>query len=86
MKSYDEILSEVIGFISQKLGMSASDIVHTSDVSDLVDDSIQLFELLVAFEKQYQIKAAYADVVNLNTVDDIVSYIGTTKYHLSEKA
>ncbi len=71
----DAVLAETITFIADQLDIPPQNITATSNVADLVSDSIKLFELLVAFEQKYQTKVSYEDVVNIHTVDDIVQYI-----------
>lgn len=80
MKSYAEIKDEVVALIAQSLGMDAQTITEESGIADLSKDSIQLFELLLAFERVYDTKATYEDVVRLNTVRDIIEYVSKIKY------
>ena len=83
MKSYDEIADEVKKFIAEKLQFPSHDITTQSSISDLATDSIQLFELLLAFEQRYQFQTAYDDVVGLETVDDVTRYVAKHKYQLT---
>ncbi len=69
--------SEVKEFIAKQLSLPIEQISLSSKIDDLTNDSIQLFELLIGFEKYYQVKTSYEDVVQLNTVEDIVKYVDT---------
>ena len=83
MKSYADISAEVKEFIASTLGSSLKHLNDACAITDLTTDSIQLFELLLAFEQYYQLETTYEDVVQLNTVGDIVDYIAYNKYNLS---
>lgn len=79
-----QIAQEVITLIATSLGTSESMITEDSVIADLSRDSIQLFELLLAFEKAYELETAYEDVVKMQTVQDVVNYVGRVKYGLLE--
>lgn len=80
MKSYAEIAGEVQALIACALNISTERVLEESVIADLSADSIQLFELLLAFEKEYEVETAYDDVVKLHTVRDVVEYVGRVKY------
>ena len=80
MKPYSEIAIEVKNLIATTLGQHIDTIDESLAISDLSQDSIKLFELLLAFEKQYAIETSYEDVLNLNTVADITKYVERVKY------
>lgn len=75
MKSLNEVLAEVTTFIADHLKLPASTITDTSIIDDLTNDSIQLFELLIAFERHYNYETAYEEVLNMHTVGDIANYV-----------
>lgn len=83
MKSLPEILEEVRALIASTCQIHPDTIQPDCPISDITADSIQLFELLMAFEQQYELQTSYADIVNINTVSDIAAYLATHKYHLS---
>lgn len=80
MKTRDEILIEIKGIIATSLNIPIETITEDSRIEELSVDSIQLFELLLAFEKAYTIETTYEDVVQLHTVRDIVDYAERTVY------
>lgn len=50
--------------------------IHLEDnITDLAKDSIQLFELVIHLEKEFDQKAKYEDLMDIVTVGDIVRYV-----------
>ena len=80
MKDYQEIKEEVISLIASTLSISEGGVREEATLADLTEDSIQLFEVLLAFEKKYDIETAYDDVVQLHTVGDVVHYVQKMMY------
>lgn len=80
MKDYQEIKEEVMGVVALTLNIAPDTISEESDITDLSEDSIQLFELLLAFEKKYEVATSYDDIAKLHTVGDIVRYVERVKY------
>jgi len=80
MKNYQQIKDEVIKIISDTLNISHMEISEKSSISDLSEDSIHLFGLLIAFEKTYGIETTYEDIVRLHSVGDIVEYVQRVKF------
>lgn len=75
-----QIVQEVIKLMATSLGIDESVITEESVIADLSRDSIQLFELLLAFENAYTVETSYDDVVRLYTVKDVVDYIARVVY------
>ena len=80
MKNPEEISHEVKTIISDSLSIPFEQVSELSAIADLSADSIQLFELLLAFEKFYHVETSYEDIVHLNTVHDVVQYVTKVKY------
>jgi acyl carrier protein len=80
MKTRIEIFDEIQEVIATSLKIPQQTIADDTKIADLTEDSIQLFELLLSFEKKYQMETTYEDVVKLNTVGDIVTYVACTVY------
>ncbi len=78
--SADEINDEVKTIIARVCTIPKETIKDSDLIDSLSADSIQLFELLLAFEKFYEIEAAYDDVLKLETVGDIVAYVSRVVY------
>ena len=79
----EAIKGDAYALIAETLGISPEVITDESKINDLSEDSIKLFELLLAFEKRYQIKTSYEDIIRLVTVGDIISYLSA---HLAKRA
>lgn len=80
MKPREDIQNEVTDLIARTLNLDATTMTEADRINELSPDSIRLFGLLLAFESHYDIETAYDDIVVLNTVGDIVSYIAKVKY------
>ncbi len=64
----------VVEIIAETIGIAKNQIKMEDNLIDLVDDSIQLFELLIRFEKELGQKVKYDEIVNIEKVADIVKY------------
>lgn len=73
MKSYEQVYQEVIDLITAKT--HTENVAPHSSVFDLTADSIQLFELVMAFEEKFKITASYEDMMNISTIADITELI-----------
>lgn len=80
MKEFEEIGEEVRKFIARTLEMSLESVTNASTIHELTEDSIKLFELLLAFEREYAVETAYDDIIKMNTVEDIVRFVERVKY------
>ena len=65
---------KVFSIISEILGIPESNITKKDKLADIVNDSIQLFELLIRFEKELGEKIKYEDIVNIECVNDIIMH------------
>jgi acyl carrier protein len=81
--TYADVEREVCQVLEQALSLRPGTATPHALIDELSHDSIQLFELLIAFEKKYAVEALYDDVVKLRTVHDIICYIGRVKYHVT---
>lgn len=64
----------VLHIISNTLDIPHADIELTAKLTDLVKDSIQLFELLIRLEDGFGKKVSYEDVANIEKVEDIIEF------------
>ncbi len=72
----EEVLQMVTRIISEKLGVSESDVKETSSLTeDLNADSLDLVDLVMAVEENFGVKIQDADLEKLSTVKDVVDYI-----------
>lgn len=66
--------------IANILEVDLEDVVDTADiVDDLGADSIQVLDLIMALEEEFDISISDADVINNRIVEDIVGYIINAK-------
>ena len=64
--------------ISEQLGVSADSItMDTSFTDDLGADSLDLVELVMAIEEEFDIEVPDDDIENIKTVSDAVSFLKT---------
>ena len=74
------MLQKVKKIISEQLEVDQSVLSqNTSFVDDLGADSIDLLELVLAFEDEFGIQIDEDDIKNIRTVGDIVDYIENKK-------
>lgn len=64
----------VFQIVSLTLNVPETEIKSSDKLTDIVSDSIQLFELLIEFEKELGNKVNYDDIANIESVGDIIQY------------
>lgn len=67
-----ETVLEVIGRV---LKIDPATIRLDDMIENLAEDSVQLFSLILAFEQEYRLTVNYDELVEIETVGDIVAYI-----------
>lgn len=69
------ISDRVVAIIAESMELEPSTIKMNSNLmSDLELESLDLVDLVVAFEKEFGIEIADQDIKNIQTVGDIVKY------------
>ncbi len=71
----DTLNEKVIALIAEETGRSEASIGINDKIEDLADDSICLFSIVTRFEKEFGMRAKYEDLIHIETVGDIVSYL-----------
>lgn len=67
------MLEKVREIIAEQLNVDADEInENTSFKDDLGADSLDLFELVMAFEEEYDVEIPAEDLENIATVGDII--------------
>lgn len=62
--------------IAEQLSVDASEIELSSNFKeDLEADSLDLFELVMALEEEYDVEIPSDDLAELNTVGDVINYL-----------
>ncbi len=70
------IAEKVTSIIVEKLGVEESDVVSdASFTNDLGADSLDTVELIMEFEKEFDITISDEEAENIATVGDAVSYL-----------
>ncbi|MBE5965068.1 MAG: acyl carrier protein [Lachnospiraceae bacterium] len=70
------MLDKIKEIISETTGADVSTITEsTSFKDDLGSDSLELFELVMALEEEYNVEIPTEDLEQLKTVGDILDYL-----------
>ena len=70
------MLERIAGIIREQLNLDNVEITEeTSFKDDLDADSLDLFELVMAFEEAYNVEIPSEDLEQLETVGDVMDYI-----------
>jgi len=71
---------KVIDIVVDQLGVNKEDVsLSKSFIEDLNADSLDLTELMMAFEELFNCEIADEEAANLKTVGDVVNYIEKNK-------
>lgn len=74
--STDELVEKVRHIIAEKLGVQRSEVTaEASFVDDLNADSLDIVELVIAIEREFDIEIPDDEAEKLLTVQDAVNYI-----------
>ena len=74
--SSEEILEKVKGIIVEQLGVADTAVtMEASFIDDLGADSLDIVELVMAIEEEFDIEIPDSDVEKVVTVGDVVDYI-----------
>lgn len=72
----EEIFDKVKSIIIEQLGVTESNItLEASFIDDLGADSLDIVELIMALEEEFDIEIPDADAEKVVTVGDVVDYI-----------
>jgi len=69
------VLEKVKALVAEKLGVSEDEITPESTFEDLGADSLDVVELVMALEEEFDLEIADEDVDNINSIGDAVAYI-----------
>lgn len=70
------VQEKVISIIADQLGADASNITMETDIAnDLGADSLDIAELMIAFEEEFSIDIDESEAQNISTVGDVVKHI-----------
>ena len=70
------MLEKMKEIIADQLGVSEEEVtLEASFKEDLDADSLDLFELVMALEEEYDVEIPSDDLAELNTVGDVINYL-----------
>ena len=70
------MLEKMKEIIADQLGVSEDEVTfEASFKEDLDADSLDLFELVMALEEEYDVEIPSDDLAELNTVGDVINYL-----------
>ena len=70
------MLEKMKEIIADQLGVSEDEVtLEASFKEDLDADSLDLFELVMALEEEYDFEIPSDDLAELNTVGDVINYL-----------
>ena len=70
------MLEKMKEIIADQLGVSEDEVtLAASFKEDLDADSLDLFELVMALEEEYDVEIPSDDLAELNTVGDVINYL-----------
>ena len=72
----ENILDRVIDIVAEELAVDRDEVTEDSSfIEDLGADSLDVVELVMAFEEEFDVEIPDEDSENIRTVDDAVSYL-----------
>ena len=70
------MVEKIIDMVAEKLNLEKDEIKADSNFKDdLGVDSLDLFELVISLEEEFDIEIPQEDVTNIQTVNDVVAYL-----------
>ena len=70
------IQARVKEIVIEQLGVNEDEVTpEASFLEDLGDDSLDIVELVMALEEEYELEISDEDAESIKTVQDVVSYI-----------
>ncbi len=75
-----EVANKVKEIIVDKLGVNAADVIETASfTNDLGADSLDTMELIMDFEREFEIEIQEENAEKISTVGDAIAYIEEAK-------
>ena len=79
MASAEEIEERIKSIIVEQLGVNADEVTaEASFIEDLGADSLDIVELIMALEEEYDIEIPDEDAEKIQTVKDVTTYVQNT--------
>src|SRR6185436_5870216 len=68
------VIQKIYNLLESSLKIERTTITPGKKLTDLTADSIQLFELILLFEKEFSLAVTYDDLIRIETVQDTIDY------------
>ncbi len=76
MASADEIAERIKAIIVEQLGVGLEEVTpEASFIEDLGADSLDIVELIMALEEEYDMEIPDEDAEKIQTVQDVINYV-----------
>lgn len=70
------MLEKIQSIVADQLSCDVAEVTLTASFKeDLNADSLDLFELVMALEEEYNVEIPSEDLAQLNTVEDVIKYL-----------
>jgi acyl carrier protein len=70
------MLEKIKEIVAEQLSCDVAEVqVTTNFKEDLGADSLDLFELVMALEEEYEVEIPSEDLASINTVEDVINYL-----------
>ena len=71
----DDLTKHVLKVVTKTTSVDPTRLSHSARLEDIYRDSLELFALISAFEKEFSLKASYTELMHIETIGDIVAYL-----------
>ena len=79
-KGKETMLERIKEIVAESLNTDAAELTEeTSFKDDLGADSLDLFEMVMAFEEEFDVEIPSEDLEQINTIGDVVKYLEAHK-------
>lgn len=75
LQTTDDLTKKVLRVVTRTTSIDPTRLSHTARLEDIYRDSLELFALISAFEAEFSLKASYTELMHIETIGDIVSYV-----------
>ncbi len=76
MASAEEISSKIKGIIAEQLGVSLEEVKETASfIDDLGADSLDIVELIMALEEEFEVEIPDEDAEKIQSVGDAIKFV-----------